>query len=127
MPTLAFEYAVIRVVPRVERQEFLNAGVLLSCIERRFLQARLALDARRLRAFAPATDLDTIQAHLQAIARVCEGHGPIGRLSQRARFHWLVAPRSTVVQLSPVHAGLCDDPEAALDRLLDRMVYPPAL
>jgi Protein of unknown function (DUF3037) len=123
----SFDYAVIRVVPRVEREEFVNAGVILFCLERRFLAAKVALDPARVRALAPDADLATIAEHLEAIPRIAsgaEGSGPIGRLSPRERFHWLVAPRSTVIQPSPVHTGVCDDPERALDALFDRMVRP---
>ncbi len=124
----SFDYAVIRVVPRVEREEFLNAGVILFCLERRFLAARVELDRERLRALAPEVDLAVVEAHLAAVPRVAaggEGSGPVGRLSQRERFHWLVAPRSTVIQVSPVHAGLCEEPGAALEHLMDRMVRSP--
>jgi hypothetical protein len=121
----SFDYAVIRVVPRVEREEFVNAGVILFCLERRFLAAKVALDPLRVRALAPDADLATIAEHLDAIPRIASGgerSGPIGRLSPRERFHWLVAPRSTVIQPSPVHTGVCDDPERALEALFDRMV-----
>jgi hypothetical protein len=123
----SFDYAILRVVPRVEREEFVNAGVILFCLERDYLAARVALDEERVRALFPAADLAAIREHLQAVPRICaggEGSGPIGELSRRERFHWLVAPRSTVIQVSPVHAGLCEDPERALERLLDRMVRP---
>lgn len=125
----SYEYAVIRVVPRVEREEFVNVGVIVFCLERGFLAARVELDPTRVRALSPGADLAVIEEHLRAIPTVCAGGdvaGPIGRLSIRERFRWLVAPRSTVVQTSPVHAGLCDDPVRALEELLDRMVRPPA-
>ena len=125
-----FDYALIRVVPRVEREEFINAGAIVSCPAKGFLKARVELDRRRLAALQPALDVETIQEYLNAIPVICLGGpeaGPIGRLSQRSRFHWLVAPRSTVIQASPVHSGLCADPEAALDHLLDTMVRPVGL
>lgn len=126
MPARAsFDYAVVRVVPRVEREEFVNAGVILFCLERDYLAARIELDPARLRALAPGVDLALVEEHLAALRRVAEGgegSGPIGRLSRRERFHWLVAPRSTILQVGPVHSGTCDDPEAALERLLDGMV-----
>jgi hypothetical protein len=124
---LSFDYAVIRVVPRVEREEFVNAGVIVFCIERDFLDARTALDAARVRALFPGADLALIDEHLAAIPKICaggNGSGPIGRLSQRERWHWLVAPRSTVIQVSPVHSGLCDDPGAELERLMKTLVRP---
>lgn len=127
MPTHTFEYSVIRVVPWVERQEFLNVGILLSCPSHAFLEARVELDEQRVKGFAPTCDTKLLQGHLDAIKRVCEGgctSGPIGQLPQRARFHWLVAPRSTIVQFSPVHSGLCKEPNAAIERLTDRMVRP---
>ncbi len=120
-----FDYAVVRVVPRVEREEFVNAGVIVYCSAERFLAARIELDERRVAALDPSVDLDELRRSLEAIPRVCEGGpeaGPIGRLPQRARFDWLVAPRSTVVQTSPVHSGLWLDPETALEHLMDRMV-----
>jgi hypothetical protein len=126
--SLDYDYAVVRVVPRVDREEFVNAGVILHCRAADFLGARVELDRARVLALFPGADLATIEAHLAAIPRVCaggEGSGPIGRLTTRERFHWLVAPRSTVVQVSPVHAGLCDDPREALERLFERMIRPP--
>ena len=126
MPTRSsFDYAVIRVVPRVDRGEFINAGVIVYCLQRDFLRARIELDAQRLRALNPTVDLVVVREHLEAFERVCRGgadSGPIGKLSQKERFHWLVAPRSTVLQTSPVHSGLCEDPEAALEHLLGQMV-----
>jgi hypothetical protein len=126
VPALSsFDYAVIRVVPRVEREEFVNAGVLLFCLERDFLQARVEVDETRLRALWPEIDVELVRQHLAAIPRICAGSadgGPIARLSLRERFHWLVSPRSTIIQVSPVHAGLCDSPEQELDELFDQMV-----
>jgi hypothetical protein len=126
MPTRDFfEYAIIRLVPRVEREEFINVGVVLFCRTRRFLDARIALDTERLAAHTPYLDMAAIQEQLNHIPLVCvggAGAGPIGLLPQPERFRWLVAPRSTVLQPSPVHCGLCDDPQAALDRLVARMV-----
>ena len=126
MPELSpFDYAVIRVVPRVEREEFINAGVIVSCPARNFLKAGIELDRERLAALDPSLDPSIVQQHLDAINRICEGGaaaGPIGLLPPRSRFHWLVAPRSTIIQTSPVHTGLCDDGDAMLERLLERMV-----
>jgi hypothetical protein len=124
----SFDYAVVRVVPRVDREEFVNAGVILFCLERDFLGARVELDRARLLALDPAADLALVEEHLAAIPRVAAGGpsaGPIGKLSRRERFHWLVAPRSTIIQVSPVHSGLCDDPERALEHLVLRMVRVP--
>ncbi len=124
----SYDYAVIRVVPRVDRGEFINAGVIVSCPSRGFLQALVMLDRPRLAAFAPTLDLEVIGSHLEAIPRICHGGeeaGPIGKLPQRARFHWLTAPRSTVIQISPAHSGLCEDPALALERLLRMLVLPP--
>lgn len=123
-----FEYALLRVVPRVERGEFVNAGVVLYCQEKRFLEAAVHLDPERLRALDPRLDLAAVRAHLEAAPRVCAGGpgaGPIGLLPPVQRFGWLVAPRSTVVQPSPVHTGLAEDPQEALDHLLETMVRPP--
>ncbi len=124
----SFDYAIIRVVPRVEREEFINAGVILYCLTRRYLDARVELDERRLLALAPDADVELLRSHLESIPRLCAGGkaaGPIGQLPQKERFHWLVAPRSTVIQLSPVHSGLCEDPAAALEHLMDRLVRLP--
>jgi hypothetical protein len=124
----AFDYAVIQIVPRVDRDERLNAGVVLFCPAAAFLGCRIALDQARVRALAPDVDLTAIAAQLDAIRAVCAGDpaaGPIARLSPSERFHWLTAPRSTVVQPSVAHAGLCDDPAAALDRLFVSAVEAP--
>lgn len=126
MPALSsYDYAVLRVVPQVEREEFLNVGVILFCRTRRFLDARIALDRQRLAALAPGLNLDMVQAQLDLFPRICAGGpeaGPIGQLEQPERFHWLVAPRSTSVQVSTVHCGLCHDPQAALDDLFEKLV-----
>ena len=121
----SFDYAIVRIVPLVEREEFVNAGVILPCRERRFLAARVALDRARLRALSPSLDLEMLQAELDLIPLVCAGGpaaGPLGELSQAERFRWLTSPRSTTVQVSPVHCGLCDDPQAELDSLFQKMV-----
>ncbi|HEX9371059.1 MAG TPA: DUF3037 domain-containing protein [Roseiflexaceae bacterium] len=123
----SFDYAIVRVVPRVERGEFVNAGVILFCRTRRFLCARVELDAGRLAALAPWLDLDEIERHLALIPLVAAGDaagGPIALLPQAERFHWLVAPRSAMIQTSPVHSGICADPAAAIEDLLDRLVRP---
>lgn len=129
-PALAchYDYAIVRVVPRVDRGEFINAGVILSCAARRFLQARIELDEARLLALDPSADLPSLRAALDAIPRICEGGaaaGALGLLPLRERFHWLVAPRSASIQTSQVHTGRCDDLPQAIERLLDRMVRPP--
>jgi Protein of unknown function (DUF3037) len=124
----AFDYAVVRVVPRVDRGEFINAGVVLYCLSQRFLGALVQLDEGRLLALAPEVDLALVRSHLEALPRICAGGadaGPIGQLTQRERWHWLVAPRSTILQTSPVHSGLCEDPPQALEHLMDRMVRAP--
>jgi len=121
----SYDYAVIRVVPRVERGELVNAGVILFCLEKDFLQARVEVDEPRLRALWPGIDVELVRQHLEAIPRICAGSpgaGPIGKLSLRERFHWLVAPRSTIIQVSPVHAGLCDHPERAIEDLFQKVV-----
>ena len=123
-----YDYAIIRVVPRVEREEFVNAGVIVSCPARDFLEARIELDEQRLLAMAAALDIEAVRAHLATIPLISiggEAAGPIGHLSQRERFSWLTAPRSTIVQTSPVHTGVCKDPPAALEHLLETMVRLP--
>ncbi|HEY9401845.1 MAG TPA: DUF3037 domain-containing protein [Pyrinomonadaceae bacterium] len=126
----SFNYAVVRVVPHAEREEFMNVGVILSCQAAGFLNAAFEVDEARLASFAPGLDVSELQSHLEAIRLICEGGdkgGPIGRLPRRARFDWLVAPRSTIVRTSAVHAGLCSDPRRALGDLLRKMVsVPPA-
>lgn len=120
-----FEYAVLRVVPDLERGETLNAGVILMSRPRRFLGARIALDERKLASLAPDCDVAAVRAHLDAIDRIARGDaaaGPIARLSFPERFHWLVSPASTIVQPSDVHTGLTDDPAVELERLFSRLV-----
>ena len=124
-----FEYALFRVVPRVERGEFINAGVVLYCQDAKFLDARVHLDPERLKALDPNLDPETVLAHLEVASRVCAGGpeaGAVGLLPPVQRFGWLVAPRSTVVQPSPVHTGFTEDPEEAIEHLLQVMVRTPA-
>lgn len=123
----SFDYALIRVVPRVERGEQINAGVIVSCATRQYLGARVALDAARLRALAPDADVADIEEALALYPLIAAGDprgGPIAALPRGDRFHWLVAPRSAILQPSPVHTGICTEPEAALDELLARLVLP---
>jgi hypothetical protein len=123
----SYDYAVLRVVPRVDREEFVNVGVIVSCPARGFLDARIELDERRLAALDATIDLEAVRTHLASIPIICAGGekaGPIGRLSQRERFHWLVAPRSTIIQTSRVHTGRCTEPKDVLEHLLDVMVRP---
>ena len=125
MPPSPFQYAIVRVVPHVERGECVNAGVVLFCRQRRFLAARVELDEERVRAISPGADLDAVRGHLDALVRIAAGNpdgGPIAALPASERFHWLVAPSSTIIQCSPVHTGLTDDPEGELERLVDRLV-----
>ncbi len=124
----SFDYAIIRVTPEVERGECVNVGVVLICRQRRYLGMRLALDEARLLALWPLLDVEAVRRQLDGMRRVCEGErdaGPIARLSQAERFHWLVAPSSTIIQPSPVHSGLCDDPADVLDELMTRLVLLP--
>jgi Protein of unknown function (DUF3037) len=120
----SFDYAVIRIVPRVEREEFVNAGVIVFCLERNFLAARVHINTERLKALWPEVDVELVRQHLEAFPKISAGDpsaGPIAKLSLRERFHWLVSPRSTMIQVSAVHSGICGDPEQALDRLLERL------
>ncbi len=124
----SFDYAVLRVVPRVECEEFINAGVVVFCLEQQFLEARVHVDERRLRALWPRLDVDLVRQHLEAFRSVASGDpsaGPMARLSKRERFHWLVAPRSTIIQVSAVHTGICGDPATVIDQLM-RRVAPDA-
>lgn len=131
MPDLCtYDYAIVRVVPRIERGEFINAGVILACAPRGFLKARIELDESRLRLLDPGADAAAFEAALSAIPTICAGGaagGPIGQLPLRARFDWLVAPRSTSVQVSAVHSGRCSDLDAALERLVHRLVRLPSV
>jgi hypothetical protein len=120
-----FQYAIVRVVPRVERGECMNVGVVFFCRPKKFLAARIALDEARLAAFAPDLDVAEVRAHLDAMERIAAGEagsGPVAQLEQSERFHWLVAPSSTVIQTSPVHTGLCEDPETTLAGLVEKLV-----
>jgi hypothetical protein len=122
-----FAYAVLRVVPRVERGEQFNAGVVLFCRRRAFLAARVELDELRLAALAPGDDPAAVRGHLDALVRIAAGDpagGPVSALEPSERFGWLVAPSSTVIQPSPVHTGVCEDPQAMLDRLFEELVAP---
>jgi hypothetical protein len=120
-----FEYAVIRVVPRVEREEFLNIGVILYCTKLKFLEARYLLDEPRLAAFSPTLDITELKEHVCAMERICLGDdnaGPIGKLDMASRFRWLTATRSTIVQTSKVHPGFCDDAAETLEKLFAQLV-----
>jgi hypothetical protein len=121
----SYDYAIVRVVPRVDREEFINVGVIVSCPALDYLAARIELDEARLLALHPGIDLDSIRQNLASIPAICaggQGSGPIGRLTPRERFHWLVAPRSTMIQTSSVHTGRCEQPSNVMENLLDRMV-----
>lgn len=125
MPKHVFEYAVIRVVPRVEREEFLNVGVILYCPAQGFLQTVFDLNENRLRAFCPDLDQIDLQERLRVFQKICAGRregGPIGQLPIAGRFRWLAANRSTIVQTSPMHTGLCEDAGQTLERLVDQLV-----
>jgi len=120
-----YDYAIVRVVPRVERGEFVNVGAIVSSDAEGYLAARFAVDEQRLLALDPGVDLELVRTALAAMGAICAGGadaGAIGRLTLRERFHWLVAPRSTIIQTSAVHTGRCDDLAGVLDRLIERMV-----
>ncbi len=121
----SYDYAIVRVMPHVERGECINIGVLLFCRTRSFLDTRTYMDTPRLLALAPDLDLDAVQHQLDLIVQVCKGMhetGTIGQMSPSERFHWLVSPRSTIIQTSPVHCGLCSEPRVALEGLFQRLV-----
>lgn len=120
-----FEYAVIRVVPRVEREEFLNVGVILYCPKLKFLQTKITFDENRLHAFFTGINLDELKENLRAFENICHGNphcGPIGKLDNASRFRWLTATRSTIIQASKVHPGLCIDPKETLLKLHGQLV-----
>jgi hypothetical protein len=120
-----YDYAIVRVVPHVERGEQVNVGIILSCADTDFLDARIEIDERALLALDPALDLAAVRTHLEVIPKVCRGGpeaGPIGLLPARGRFRWLVSPRSTIIQPSAVHTGRTTDPAACLEHLMDRVV-----
>jgi hypothetical protein len=123
-----YDYAIVRVVPRVDRGEAVNVGVILSCPDVEFLEARIDLDEARLLTLDPTVDLPTVKETLNAMAAVCRGDaetGPLGEMPQRNRFHFLVSPRSTIVQTSPTHTGRTPDPAATLRLLMQKLVQPP--
>jgi hypothetical protein len=122
MPGLhSYDYAFIRVVPHIDRGEFVNVGVILFCRTLRFLDAQIQLDEARVLAFAPPFSMEELRTHLDFIPLICAGKGPIGELGQAESFHWLVAPHDTVIQTSPVHSGLCTDPVLALEHLVQQI------
>ena len=127
----SYDFAVIRVVPDVTREEFVNAGVILFCRTRRYLAARIDLDEARLAALAPHFDSELVRRHLALIPAICAGEGPVGQMGKAEAFHWLVAPHSTAIQCSPVHSGVTADLDAVLERLMEmhvrrRNAPPPA-
>lgn len=120
-----FSYAVLRVVPDIEREEFVNAGLVLFCRSRRYLRARTSLDAARLAALRPNSDVDALRAQLALIEQIADGEvpsGPLAGMSQSERFHWLTTPRSTAVQPGPIHGGMADDPDATFEHLYATLV-----
>lgn len=122
MPGLhSYDYAFVRVVPHIDRGEFVNVGVILFCRTLRYLDAKIRVNETKVAALAPPFDMAQLHEHLNFIPRICAGHGPIGELGQAESFHWLVAPHDTVIQTSPVHSGLCSDPVAALERLVEKI------
>lgn len=130
-PEHTYDYAILRLVPRVERGECINLGVILACADVEFLEARIVIDRARMLALDPSVDVDEIERAMDTIKAVCKGgpgSGPIGELTWRERFRWLVSPRSTIIQVSEVHTGRTTDPAATIERLVDLMVRtaPPA-
>lgn len=117
-----YDYALVHVVPHVARGEYFNAGVILFCRTKRFLGARVQLDAACLHSMTASVDEATLRAHLELIPQICAGKGEIGALPLEERFHWLTTPRSTVIQVSDVHSGLCREPEAVLEKLFHTLV-----
>jgi hypothetical protein len=125
LTSTSFDYAVLRLVPRVERQEFVNIGVIVFCLEKQFLRASVHLKESRLLALWPDLDLDTVRRHAEAVVRICSGDksaGPIALLSLKERFHWLVSPRSTMIQTSEVHTGMWEETDNLADRLCRQLV-----
>ena len=123
--TRSYDFAAIRVVPRVDREEFVNVGVVVFCRPLKFLRAKIELNQQRLQALWPGLDLSLVREHLETIPKICAGDpdaGPIAALPLADRFHWLVAPRSTIIQISPVHSGICETPEPVLEELFARLV-----
>ena len=124
----SFSYAVVRVVPDIEREEFLNAGLILFCREKKYLRAGMSLDVDRLRALRADIDADAVRGQLDLVERIASGaveRGPLAEMSQSERFHWLTTPRSTVVQPGPIHGGMSEDPDATFDRLFGTLVRDP--
>ena len=120
-----FSYAVLRIVPDIEREEFLNAGLVLFCRSRRYLRARTSLDSDRLRALRPTADVDGLEAQLALIEHIASGEvasGPLAGMSQSERFHWLTTPRSTAVQPGPIHGGMAEDPDTTFEHLYSTLV-----
>jgi hypothetical protein len=117
----SYDYAFIRVMPHIDRGEFVNVGVILFCRTLRYLDARILLNEAKVRALDPPFGLQQLQTHLSFIPRICAGQGPIGQLGQAESFHWLVSPHDTVIQTSPVHSGLCHDPALAMEHLLETL------
>jgi hypothetical protein len=119
MPGLhSYDYAFVRVVPHIDRGEFVNVGVILFCRTLRYLEAQIRIEEAKLQVLAPPFDMQQLQTHLGFIPRICAGQGPIGQLGQAESFHWLVSPHNTVIQTSPVHSGLCKDPAFELAHLM---------